>query len=127
MTLANRILQVPATTAAAELKYERCTNAVEMLAKDEHMRVLRLKVLSLQGQVDDLNEMMWKETERGDEAEANIETWQASAEKANKDLERTLNQLRLRTREMDIIKVSFKIYNLHFPRELVELRGETVS
>jgi len=68
------------------------------------VRKLRLSVLLLQDQVNDLNEKVWEEAERGEDAVIDAETWQARAEKANEELNRTSNELRLKTRELDIVK-----------------------
>jgi len=64
----------------------------------------------LQDQVNDLHEKVWEEVERGEDAVVDAETWQARAEKANEDLDHTSNELRLKTRELDVVKVSTKIY-----------------
>lgn len=69
------------------------------------MRKMRIRNLLLGDELDALNEKLFEEFERGDGAELEAQTWQADAEDANEKLERTTNELRQKTRELENLKV----------------------
>lgn len=92
--------------AAAELHYQRSTNAINLLLKDEEIRRARLGTLLVEDDIDRLNEQVFDEAERGDAAEAQVDRWREEAEDTSDRLERTLNELRARTRELETLKVS---------------------
>lgn len=91
--------------AAAELQYQQSASMLELLVKDEEARRVRLSKLLLEGDIDRLNEQIFEEVERGDAAEAQMQRWRDEAEDAGDRLERTLNELRARTRELETLKV----------------------
>ena len=91
-----------------ELRYERAANSIELLAKDEQLRKMRIRNLLLGDELDALNEKLFEEFERGDGAELEAQSWQADAEDASEKLERTTNELRLKTRDLDTLKVNLK-------------------
>lgn len=93
------------STLAAELRYEHAAAAVELLAKDEALRKLRVRNALLGDELDDLNEKLCEEFERGDAAEVDAQDWKIRANDLTERLERTLNDLRSRTREMELLKV----------------------
>jgi peptidoglycan hydrolase CwlO-like protein len=55
--------------------------------------------------LDNLNEQVYEEAERVDAAQAEAHTWQEEAADANARVERTMNELRARTRELETLKV----------------------
>jgi len=91
--------------AAAELRYQQSTTAIDLLVKDEEIRRTRLGQLPLDNDIDRLNDQIFDEAERGDAAEAQSENWREEAEDTSDKLERTLNELRARTRELETLKV----------------------
>lgn len=92
-------------TAAAELRYEQASSAMELLAKDEAMRKLRVRNMLLGHELDDMSEKLDEEFERGDTAESDAQNWRANAEEVTERLDRALNDLRSRTRELELLKV----------------------
>lgn len=91
---------------AAELRYQQSTSAIDLLVKDEEIRRTRLGQLLLEDDIDRLNEQIIDEAERGDAAEAQVASWREEAEDTGDRLERTLNELRARTRELETLKVT---------------------
>ena len=91
---------------AAELNLARSVDAVDLLVKDESERKLRCSVFLLQHQIDDLNELLWEETERGEEARADAESWRSRADGTQGELELISNELRSKSRDHDILKVT---------------------
>jgi len=90
---------------AAEIRYQQSTCAIDLLVKDEEIRRSRLGQLLLGDDIDRLNEQILDEAGRGDAAEAQVANWREEAEDTSDRLERTLNELRARTRELETLKV----------------------
>lgn len=90
---------------AAELRYQQSTHALSLLYKEEEVRKMKVTNIMLGDDVDCLNEQLLDEAERGDAAEAQAQNWREEAVDATDRLERTLNELRARTRELETLKV----------------------
>ena len=66
---------------------------------------MRFRNALLGDEIADLNEQLFEEAERGDEAEFDAQTWQANAEETNEKLDSASNELRFKTRELESLKV----------------------
>jgi len=93
------------TTAAAELEYERSAAAMDILAKDEDIRKLRLSAIFLRDEIDEMSDKMFEEAERADDAELDAEGWQAKAEDANARYEMLAVDSQVRGREVETLRV----------------------
>lgn len=90
----------------------RNTHAIELLAASEEARRYRCRALLLQDELDDLNDKLWNEQERGEEAEVDAEKWQQRAEERAGTIEAVTGELRSKTRELDMLRVSARILRL---------------
>lgn len=93
------------STADLKLAYARANHAFNNLSAAEDARRLRCSAFLLQDQVDDLNESLWREQERAEDAEASIEQWQRRVEETEANLETVERDLRLKSRELQMLKV----------------------
>lgn len=94
----------PSDLHDAELNYEQIISTVQLLNKDEDARRLRVRVQLLRDEVDDLNEKLWEEQDRGEEAEVDAEEWQSRAEESSSTLARVETQLRSKMAEFTALQ-----------------------
>ena len=97
-------------TARLELGLERSKHSVEMVAKDEAMRKLRLSQLLMQDQVDELHEQLDEEQARSDGLEAALHEAQVSLDQHTADAELAQNQIRTQSREVANLKVRATVH-----------------
>ena len=69
------------------------------------MRRAKLEAIVLGDDLDNLNQQLYEEAERVDAAQTEAHTWQEEAADASARVERTMNELRARTRELETLKV----------------------
>ncbi|KAF1916181.1 hypothetical protein BDU57DRAFT_496505 [Ampelomyces quisqualis] len=104
----NTILQHSLRNATLELNLERSKHSVEVVAKDEEIRKLRVSQCLLQDEASDLHEQLGEEQARSDELEnaldealAQIDEYKAAADAAQK-------QIRTQARESANLKAELK-------------------
>jgi chromosome segregation ATPase len=93
-------------TAALELSLAQSKHAIEVVAKDEEIRKLRLSQCLLQDQVDELHEQLDEEQARVDELEEVVEGSLTSLDQHKAEAEQSRNQIRTQAREIANLKVS---------------------
>nr|POE93614.1 hypothetical protein CFP56_19626 [Quercus suber] len=81
---------------ALELKCERQSNLVELLAKDEDIRKLRIDIHILEDDYDDLRNLLTQEEDRSDKFEQLVNSNLLRAETAEGQLQQIAEELRLR-------------------------------
>ncbi|KAF2835134.1 hypothetical protein M501DRAFT_1026885 [Patellaria atrata CBS 101060] len=96
--------QLALQTTKYELNYERSARAVECVAKDEDIRKLRLQLLLLEDENDELNDQLEREQKRGDELEHSVNDAWAQLEESETEVQRVSNELRMKVRELDTVK-----------------------
>jgi peptidoglycan hydrolase CwlO-like protein len=92
-------------TAALELSLAQSTHAVEIVAKDEEIRKLRLTQCLLQDEADDLHEQLDEEQARGDKFEEDLDEAFASMDQYKAEAEQMRSQIRTQAREVANLKV----------------------
>ena len=93
------------------MKLERSKNSVEIVAKDEDIRKLRLQLLLREDENDELHGQLIEEEARSDGLEQALDEALAQLEQARTDKEALQNEMRTHTRELANIKVGF-LWNL---------------
>jgi chromosome segregation ATPase len=92
-------------TANLELNLERSKHSVEIVAKDEEIRKLRLSQCLLQDQVDELHEQLEEEQDHSDGLEDALDEALLSLDQHKADAELSSNQIRMQSREVANLKV----------------------
>jgi len=98
-------LQQALQTATFELNYERSSRIVENVAKDEDIRKLKFQILLLEDENDELHEQLTQEEDRADGLEHDVEDAAARSEELEVELQNVSNELRIKLRETDTLKV----------------------
>jgi len=98
-------LQQALQTATIELKLARSIHDVETVSKDEVMRKLRLQILLLEDENQDLHEQLLSEEEHADQLEQDLEDALARSDGLEEEAQRATNELRSKARELDIKRV----------------------
>lgn len=88
-----------------ELAYQEALQNTELIVKDEASRRLRLQVLLLENEADELHLQLATGDERIDGLEEENEDLRARLDQAQEDVKRVETDLRLQTRELNNIKV----------------------
>ncbi|KAF2477880.1 uncharacterized protein BDR25DRAFT_348191 [Lindgomyces ingoldianus] len=104
-------LQHSLRTAGLELSLERSKHSVQVVAKDEEIRKLRLSQLLLRDQIDDLHEQLEEEQARSDGLEVELDDALMQLDQLKADAELSQNQIRTQTREVANLKVRRAITN----------------
>ena len=87
------------------MNLERSKNSVEIVAKDEDIRKLRLQLLLLEDEDDELQGQLTEEVARSDGLEQALDEALAQLEQARTDKEALQNEVRTHVRELANIKV----------------------
>lgn len=87
------------------MAYAESLRKSEFIAKDEGARRLRLQVLLLEAENDDLHEQLAIEDDRIDELERETEDLQRQLDNREAQSRRDENEMRLQTRELNNMKV----------------------
>jgi hypothetical protein len=88
-----------------ELAYQESLRNADLIVKDEGARRLRLRILMLENENDDLHEQLELGDDRNDSLEQEIGDLRAQLERTQEDASRHENELKLQTRELNNIKV----------------------
>jgi len=99
-------LQQALQTAAIELKLARSIHDVETISKDEAIRKLRLQILLLEDENQELHEQLMSEEEHAEQLEQDLEDALARSDELEEAAQRATNDLRSKARELDIKRVS---------------------
>ncbi|GME36044.1 Viral a-type inclusion protein [Neofusicoccum parvum] len=98
-------LQQALRTAECELELERSQRIVESVGKDEEVRKLRFQVLLLEDENDELQDQLQEEEQRSDKLETALDDALAQLRETEAATQRLSNELRMKTREAENMKV----------------------
>ena len=90
---------------ALELAYQETLLKTDLIVKDEAVRRLRLRILLLEGENNDLHEQLALADDRIDVLEQEGEELRVQFEETQEDSRRHESELRSQTRELNILKV----------------------
>ncbi len=88
-----------------ELTYEQSIQKVDAVEQGEDERRLRLRILLLEGENNGLHDDLAEEQSRNDYLEKAKEDLRAQMNEREADLQRAQSDVRIRTRELDNLKV----------------------
>lgn len=88
-----------------ELAYQEALQNTELIVKDEASRRLRLQILLLENEADELHLQLATGDDRIDGLEEENEDLRAQLDQAQEDIKKVETDLRLQTRELNNIKV----------------------
>ncbi len=103
-------LQDVSKTYSLELAYQETIQKSDFIIQDEAARRLRLQVLLLENENDELNEQLAIEDNRIDELEQDCAELQGQVEQAEATSHRYKTEVLLKTRELSNLKV--RLYTL---------------
>lgn len=89
-----------------ELAYEKSLRQTSILYGVESARQLRVRILSLEDENDDLHEQLALGDDRVDVLEESVQDVQDQLEVAGESLQRVQSDLRVKTREVETLKVT---------------------
>lgn len=92
-------------THARELSYEKSVFNAKLISHEETARLLRVRILLLEDEKDDLNSQLVQNDDRIDELEQWLETTQHNVQVIEGEAEQLRNELRLKNREVENLKV----------------------
>src|SRR4051812_33372446 len=101
-------LQQALRTATLELNLERSTRAVETVKKDEDIRKLRLQLVLLEDENEELNTQLIQEEEHTDTLQQDLDDALARSTRLEDEISNLTNELRIKTREVETMKVISK-------------------
>jgi uncharacterized protein Yka (UPF0111/DUF47 family) len=88
-----------------ELAYEKALRLNDRIYEEEKARRLRLNILLLEDENDDLNAQLMQDEERIEELETNAQEVQFQVSAAEREAERLKGDLRMKLREVGHLKV----------------------
>ena len=88
------------------MAYRETLRNVELIIKDEGARRLRLRILMLENENDDLHEQLALGDDRIDVLEQENQEIRSQLDRAQEDVLRQENELRTQSRELNNLKVS---------------------
>ena len=94
-------------THSFELAYEKCLRRSEILYEEEKARQLRVNILLLEDDNDDLHTQLSQDDYRIDELEGSVQDMQNHLDTVEGEAERLRAELRMKTREVENLKVCF--------------------
>ncbi|KAI9732869.1 MAG: hypothetical protein M1834_003809 [Cirrosporium novae-zelandiae] len=92
----------PTNISALELAYEKYIRYTEVTCEEEKARQLRVRILLLQDENNDLHDQLAQADEQVDGFEESEEQLRGQLEGTEQDLQRTQNELRMKTREAEL-------------------------
>ncbi|KAF2457476.1 hypothetical protein BDY21DRAFT_27031 [Lineolata rhizophorae] len=116
-------LELALRTANQEVAFARSKHTLTIVAKDEDIRKLRVQILLLEDENDELHNQLTEEEEHADAMERNYGDVVARLEDSNAEIERLENELRGKTRELNNMKAelsSLQNLNTESTRVLTE-------
>lgn len=96
-----------------EVAYQVATHNTEFIIKDEGARRLRLRILLLENENDDLHEQLALADERVDTLEQEGDELQAELDTSREESQRREVELRSQARELNNLKVRLHSFMLH--------------
>ena len=109
-------MQLSLSTITQELAYERSLRAIECVTKDEDIRKLRFQIMLLEDENNDLHEQLEHEQERGDNLDHEIEDVLAREGELEERLAQNAGELRMKEREIEILKVRISCRVIRAPQ-----------
>ncbi|MCJ1285669.1 hypothetical protein MMC26_005010 [Xylographa opegraphella] len=100
----DEVMQQLLKTHALQIAHEKCLFQSELLYGEEKERQLRLKLLLLEDDNDELQEQLSVEDRRNGDLETSIEDVQSRLRAMENDVERLRGELRMKNRELDTLK-----------------------
>jgi predicted nucleic acid-binding Zn-ribbon protein len=107
-TIAN-LMTTQQQSKSLELIYVQCARKNDLLFQEEDARQLRLRILLLEDENDDLHDQLAQEDDRIDLLEKEKEELQERVTEALRDLKLAQTEVRAKGRELDTIKVFTKL------------------
>ncbi|KAI9812631.1 MAG: hypothetical protein M1827_004620 [Pycnora praestabilis] len=101
-------LQQSLKSKSLELAYEQNVRQIDAIYEEERLRQLRLRVLLMEDQNNDLHDELAQDDDRIDELERIAEDGRGRLEEANAVLQKVQNDLRARTRELETVKAELQ-------------------
>lgn len=101
---ASRLSELSLHTAACELKYAQSSHLVDMISKDEDLRLLRFQIHILEDDNDELRGQLSQETERSDAFERMVNEKLARAEEAEAHARELETDLQFREQEIQALQ-----------------------
>lgn len=114
-------------TLTFELNYERSARAVECVSKDEDIRRLRFQLLLLEDENDELNNQLAEEEARVEDLEQSVIDALSQLDRSESNAQRLNNELRLKARDLDNMKVSISCVTLEFATNLGQLEFSSLQ
>lgn len=93
-------------TRSLELAYEKSQRQTDIIYETESARQLRVRIFLLEDENDDLHEQLALGDERIDVLEKSVQDVQDQHEIAGESLQRVQSDLRVKTREVETLKVT---------------------
>ena len=94
-------------THSLELAYEQCLKRSEILYEEENARRLRVNILLLEDDNDDLHAQLSQDGYRIDGLEGSVRDMQNQLDTMEGEAEQLRAELRMKTREVENLKVWF--------------------
>lgn len=98
-------LHQAAKTASLEQAYQRSLHDFDSIVAEEDARRLRLRILLLEDENDDLHEQLAEEDERAESLEREAQELQDRLVDSEEECQRALANLRVQARDVDTLKV----------------------
>lgn len=105
-------LQDVSKTYSLELAYQETIRKSDFIIQDEAARRLRLQILLLEDENDELHEQLAIEDDRLDELEQDCAELQRQVEQAEVTSHRYEKELRMKARELSNLKVKLQISHI---------------
>lgn len=109
------VLQHLSKAQVLEMAYQETLRKADIIIKDEGARRLRLRILLLENENDDLHEQLALGDDRVDGLEQESEDLRGKLSQAQEDLHQQEAELRTHTRELQNLKVSGNPSNARWP------------
>ncbi|KAF1985795.1 hypothetical protein K402DRAFT_404918 [Aulographum hederae CBS 113979] len=119
-------LQQALQSAALELKLARSIHDVENVAKDEDMRKLRVQILLLEDENQELHDQLVIEEERNETIEQDLEEAVARAEELDNEAQTATNGWRAQSREYESMRAELSSLN-HVSTDSAKLLTEKLA
>lgn len=98
-------MQYTLYTTECELNLEKSKRTVDSVAQDENIRKLRLQLLLLEDENEDLHDQLQLEQDRGDALEAEADDVRVHADELEAGIVRATMELKLKAKELDNTRV----------------------